>query len=52
MSFDHARGRLVRAVYEAKEACIGKVIVGAEYSRDGELRWDCIKKLQVAFCGR
>ena len=45
--------RLVkRAVDEAKEAWISKVIGDAEHNRDGKLRWDCIKKLQTAFHGR
>ena len=28
------------------------MISDAEHSRDGKLRWDCIKKLQAAFHGR
>jgi len=45
--------RLVkRAVDEAKEAWISRVIRDAEHNRDGKLRWDCIKKLQTAFHGR
>ena len=38
-----------KAVDEAKEAWIGRVIRDAEHNRDGKLRWDCIKKLQAAF---
>ena len=41
-----------RAVDEAKEAWISKVIGDAEHNQDGKLRWDCIKKLQTAFHGR
>ena len=44
-----------RAVDEAKETWISKVISDAEHSRDsrdGKLRWDCIKKLLAAFHGR
>ena len=37
-----------RAVDEAKETWINKVIGDAERRRDGKLRWDCIKKLQTA----
>ena len=38
--------RLVkRAVDEAKEAWISRVISDAEHCRDGKLRWDCIRKL-------
>ena len=41
-----------RAVDEAKEAWISKVISDAKHCRDGKLRWHCIRKLQTAFCGR
>ena len=45
--------RLVKkAVDEAKEVWINKVIGNAEHSQDGKLQWDCIKKLQTAFSGR
>ena len=47
------RQRLVkRAVDEAKEAWISKVISDAEHCHNGKLRWDCIRKLQTAFRGR
>ena len=41
-----------KAVDEAKEICISKVIGDVEHSQDGKLQWDCIKKLQAAFFGR
>ena len=45
--------RLVKkAVDEAKEVWISKVIDDAEHSKDGKLWQDCIKKLQTTFSGR
>ena len=50
--FRQCQRLMKKAVDEAKEAWISKVIEDAEHSKDRKLQWDCIKKLGAAFSGK